>query len=162
MSTIKVGPSKIKKLGLSLSSLAWILAALVNLFMHSTFFDVLQLIGIVSFLIFGGTFAYRPPVQISFVVGREELHEVKYVHKEAVTETRIFVDGDAVIKPERFWYEPRKDDFQFKVGVDEAHEVRIQRARSRFGALWSGTTFDISVDGTLLTAEQVELTRGKN
>ena len=101
-------------------------------------------------------------MQISFIVGSEELHEVKYVHKEAITETRIFVDGDAVIKPERYWYEPRKDDFQFRVGVHEVHEVRIQRARSRFGALWSGTTFSISVDGALLTGRQVEVTRGKN
>ena len=162
ISTVRIGPSKSKKIGLSASSFGWILGAFLNIFFNSGYLSALQLLSILAFLIIGGTFAYRPPVQISFVVGSEELHEVKYVHKEAITETRIFVDGDAVIKPERFWYEPRKDDFQFRVGVNEVHEVRIQRTRSRFGALWSGTTFSISVDGALLTGRQVELTRGKN
>ena len=68
----------------------------------------------IGFLIFGGAFAYRPPLQISFVVGKEEFHDVKYVCKKAIAETRIFVEGVALIKPERFWYEPRKDDFRFR------------------------------------------------
>ena len=97
ISTVRIGPSKSKKIGLSASSFGWILGAFLNIFFNSGYLSALQLLSILAFLIIGGTFAYRPPVQITFVVGTEELHEVKYVHKEAITETRIFVDGDAVI-----------------------------------------------------------------
>ena len=145
--------------GLSLSSLTWIVAAIANAISSSGFLDGLQVIAIIGFLIFGGAFAYRPPVHISFIVGDEELHEVEFVHSEAITDTRIFIDEEPFIRSDRFWHEPRVERFQFQVGDVEVHEVRIERIRSRLGALWSGTTFNISVDGTLLTFDQVELKR---
>jgi len=121
---------------------------------------VFQIIGIIGFLFFGGTFSYRPPTQFSFVVGENELHEVTYVHSEAVTDTRIYIDGEPYVKSDRFWHEPRRETFHFQVGSTEIHQVEIQRLRSRLGNFWSGTTFTISVDGQELTAEQIELTRG--
>jgi len=122
----------------------------------------IELIGIIGFLIYGGTFASRPPAQISFAVGREEIHQVKYVHKEATTETRILVDGEVLLKSDRFWREPCKEEFQIIVGNNELHEVKIKKIRSRFGAFWSGSTLYISVDATELREDQVEFTRGKN
>ena len=108
----------------------------------------MEIIGIISFLIYGGIFAYRSPIQISFPVGSEEIHQVKYVHKSTVMETRIFVDGEVRLKLDRSWHEPRKEDFRFNVGNNELHEVKIERIRSRLGNIWSGSTFYISVDET--------------
>jgi len=119
----------------------------------------IEFIGIIGFLIYGGTFAYTLPLRISFPVGSEEIHEVKYVHKSAVGETRIFVDGELVLKSDRSWREPRKEDFRFNVGNHELHEIKIERIRSRFGTIWNGSTFYISVDETELADEQVKLTQ---
>ena len=107
-------------------------------------------------MIFGAAFAYRPPVHITFIVGDEELHEIEFVHSEAITDTRIFIDDEPFIQSDRFWHEPRVERFQFPVGVEEIHNVRIERIRSRLGALWNGTIFNISVDGSLLTLDQIE------
>jgi hypothetical protein len=92
-------------------------------------------------------------------VGDEELHEVKFVHSEAITDTRIFIDDEPYLRSDRFWHEPRVERFQFKVGVEEVHSIQIERIRSRLGALWSGTIFNISVDGSLLTFEQIRFSR---
>lgn len=101
-------------------------------------------------------------MHISFQVGKEEIHEVKYVHKETTTETRILVDGKVHLQSDRFWREPRVEEFQIFVGNNEIHEVKIKKIRSRFGTFWAGSTLYISVDTTDLTGNQVKFTRGKN
>ena len=157
MSTVKIGPSRTKKLSLMICSISWILAALLNVSMHYKFIYIFQLVAIIGFLIFSGIFAHRPPVQITFVVGIEELHEVKYKHTEAVAETYIYVDGKTLIKPERFWGEPRSEKIEFTIGDQEKHEVQIERSRSPFGAFWIGTAFTIIIDDVVLRAEQVKV-----
>ena len=119
----------------------------------------IEFIGIIGYLIYSGTFAYTLPLQISFPVGSEEIHEVKYVHKSAVGETRIFVDGEVLLKSDRSWHEPRKEDFRFNVGNNELHQVKIERISSRLGNIWSGSIFYISVDETELSYEKVKLTQ---
>jgi hypothetical protein len=159
MTQIKVGPSKLKKVGLATGSAIWLLAAVFDFFVHLSYIYAFQVIGIIVFLMFGGVFANRHPIEIDFFVGTRELHRVKYVYLETIKETQIFVDAHLEVKLDRFWHSPRREEFALSIGKAELHEILIRRRRSYF-ALFSGTTsFDILVDDLPLTLEQVKLTQ---
>ncbi len=157
MAHIKVGPARYKKVGLALGAVMWLSAATVNFFMHVNYLSAVQLAGVLIFLIFGGTYAFRHPIEVEFTVGNEEKHTIKFVYKQTIGETLIRVDKRQLVKSDKPWHSPHKEEFKLVVGNRENHEIIIQRKKSLFAAFSGAILLDIKVDGESLNQKRVNI-----
>lgn len=157
MTHIKVGPARYKKVGLAVGAITWLSAATVNFFMRVNFLSAFQLAGVIIFLVFGATYAFRHPIEVAFIVGEKEKHIVKFVYKQTLGETLIRVDKRQLVKSAKPWHSPYKEEFKLAVGNRENHEVIIKRKKSLFAAFSGAILLDISVDGVLLKSKEVEV-----
>ena len=157
MSNIKVGPAKYKQVGLATGAIIWVSATVINYYTHENFLFALQLIGVLIFPAFGVTCAYRQPIEVEFKVGSQEIHTVKFVYKQTLSETLIFVDGRQLVKSDKPWHSPHKEEFKLLVGSSELHKALIRRKKSLFAAFSGGILFDIEVDGVSLNSDQVSI-----
>ena len=154
---IKVGPARYKKVGLAVGAITWLSAATVNFFMRVNFLSAFQLAGVLIFLVFGGTYAFRHPIEVEFTVGNNEKHTVKFVYKQTLGETLIRVDKRQLVKSDKPWHSPYKEEFKLVVGDRENHDIIIQRKKSLFAAFSGAILLDIKVDGESLNQKQVNI-----
>ena len=162
MNTITITPPLRKRIALGAFAVMIIGASIIRIFTTEGIASIIQFVGVVGFLIVGGMFRYRPPIELSFQVGISEIHIVKFEYRPAIIEGKVFVDGAPIVKSDSFWWEKRRENFKFQVGESENHEVLIQRFRPLLAGILQSMVFNIYVDGQHLAQNQVNFAYGKN
>ena len=161
MALLKLGPSRTNRKFLGLASSLWFVSAFLNIFFRTWILPTLLIVGVVSFLIASGAFAFRPPIEFSFLVGESQQHEIKFLYSPNIGETKIYVDGEKQLVKQEPWYSKRHERFEITIGAPDTHQLVIIRNRKFLGSYLHETEYDIFVDGSALTRDQVFLLSGK-
>jgi len=162
LNTIIISPPLKRRIALGVFAAMIVGASIARLIANQGVASIIQFVGIMGFLIIGGMFRYRPPIELSFQVGNSEIHVVKFEYRPAIIEGKVFIDGAPIVKSDSFWWEKRKENFKFQVGESEIHEVLIQRVRPLLAGILQSVVFNIYVDGQHLTQNQVNFVYGRN
>jgi hypothetical protein len=88
-------------------------------------------------------------MQFSFIVGESEKHQVDFSFDQFVGNLEIRVDGQPVIKDFRMFSLSLTKRYDFIVGVNERHQVAIEKKRKLFLAGLRPMQYRIFIDGQL-------------
>lgn len=89
-------------------------------------------------------------MQFSFEVGFEEKHVVNLDYNQMVGLLCISVDNREIIREQRMFSLSLVRKYEFAVGVDERHAVRIEKERKLFLAGLRNQKYRVYVDGQLI------------
>jgi hypothetical protein len=89
-------------------------------------------------------------MQFSFTVGINEQHRVDFSFDQLIGNLEIKVDGQAVLKDFRFASLKLTKRYEFVVGVNERHNVVIEKKRKLFLAGLRPTQYRVFIDGQLV------------
>ena len=86
----------------------------------------------------------------SFTVGINEQHRVDFSFDQVVGNLEIEVDGQTVVKDFRFASLKLTKRYEFIVGVNEKHQVAIEKTRKLFLAGLRPQQYRVFIDGQLV------------
>jgi len=86
----------------------------------------------------------------SFTVGIAEQHRVDFSFDQFVGNLEIKVDGQAVVKDFRFASLKLTKRYEFVVGVNERHQIAIEKTRKLFLAGLRPQQYRVFIDGQLV------------
>ena len=89
-------------------------------------------------------------MQFSFIVGAQEKHQVDFSFDQFIGNLEIRIDGQPAIKDFRMFSLSLTKRYEFIVGVDERHQVAIEKKRKLFLAGFRPQQYRIFVDGQLV------------
>lgn len=89
-------------------------------------------------------------MQFSFEVGEQEKHTVSLDFNQMIGTMRIAVDGRDVVNELRMFSLSLVKAYEFTVGVNERHAVRIEKHRKLFFAGLRNQKYRVFIDGQLL------------
>lgn len=88
-------------------------------------------------------------MQFSFTVGTGEQHRVEFSFDQFAGNLEIKVDGQPVVKDFRMLSLFLTKRYEFTVGVQEQHQILIEKKRKLFLAGFRPQTYRIFIDGQL-------------
>ena len=100
-------------------------------------------------------------MQFSFMVGVTEPHQVDFSFDQFVGNLEIKVDGKPVVKDFRFASMKLTKRYDFVVGVNEKHQISIEKTRKLFLAGLRPQQYRVLVDGRLVESHEGETERGE-
>jgi hypothetical protein len=89
-------------------------------------------------------------MQFSFMVGGNEQHRVDFSFDQVIGHLEIKVDGQTAVKDFRFASLKLTKRYEFIVGVNEQHNVAIEKQRKLFLAGLRPQRYRVFVDGRLV------------
>jgi hypothetical protein len=89
-------------------------------------------------------------MQFSFEVGEHERHTVSLDFNQMIGTMRISVDGRNVVEELRLLSLSLVKTYEFFVGVNERHAVRIEKRRKLFLAGLRNQKYRVFIDGHLV------------
>ncbi|MBD0371841.1 MAG: hypothetical protein ICV60_13460 [Pyrinomonadaceae bacterium] len=89
-------------------------------------------------------------MQFSFEVGEHEKHLVSLNFDQMIGTMRIYVDNQEVVNELRMFSISLVKTYDFVVGVNERHAVRIEKRRKLFLAGLRNQKYRVFVDGQLI------------
>jgi uncharacterized protein (DUF58 family) len=102
--------------------------AIIALAAHSWYAGSLALLALVT-LVLG---VRTRPTQLELQVGRHEPHRVVFSYNKVWGNLAVTVDGSPVVRDLRMFSLGLTKTYRFVVGVQEAHQVRIEKDRALF------------------------------
>ena len=88
-------------------------------------------------------------MQFSFTVGAGEQHRIEFSFDHFVGNLEIKVDGQPVVKDFRMLSLFLTKRYEFTVGVQEQHQIIIEKKRKLFLAGFRPQSYRIFIDGQL-------------
>jgi len=89
-------------------------------------------------------------MQFSFIVGAGEKHQVDFSFDQFIGNLEIRVDGQPAIKDFRMLSLSLTKRYEFIVGINERHQVAIEKKRKLFLAGFRPMRYRILIDGKLV------------
>ena len=89
-------------------------------------------------------------MQFSFVVGAQEKHRIDFSFDQMIGNLEICIDGQPAIKDFRMLSLSLTKRYEFIVGVNERHQVAIEKKRKLFLAGFRPMQYRIFIDGQLV------------
>lgn len=89
-------------------------------------------------------------MQFSFIVGAQEKHQVDFSFDQFLGNLEIRVDGQPVIEDFRMFSVGLTKRYQFPVGIQERHDIVIEKKRKLFLAGLRPQQYRILIDGQLV------------
>ncbi len=89
-------------------------------------------------------------MQFSFIVGAGEKHRVDFLFDQFIGNLAIKVDDQPVVKDFRMLSPFLTKRYEFTVGVQEQHQILIEKKRKLFLAGFRPQTYRIFIDGQLV------------
>jgi hypothetical protein len=89
-------------------------------------------------------------MQFSFTVGMNEQHRVDFSFDQFIGNLEIKVDGQTAIKDFRLASLKLTKRYEFIVGVNEKHQVSIEKTRKLFLAGLRPQRYRVFIDGQLV------------
>lgn len=89
-------------------------------------------------------------MQFSFIVGAQEKHQVDFSFDQFIGNLEIRIDGQPAIKDFRMLSLSLTKRYEFTVGVNEQHQVAIEKKRKLFLAGFRPMRYRIFVDGQMV------------
>jgi len=89
-------------------------------------------------------------MQFSFIVGAQEKHQVDFSFDQFIGNLEIRVDGQPAIKDFRMLSLSLTKRYEFIVGINERHQVAIEKKRKLFLAGFRPMRYRIFIDGKLV------------
>ena len=89
-------------------------------------------------------------MQFSFMVGVNEPHRVDFSFDQVIGNLEIKVDGETAIKDFRFVSLKLTKRYEFIVGIDEKHNVAIEKKRKLFLAGLRPQRYRVFIDSQLV------------
>jgi hypothetical protein len=89
-------------------------------------------------------------MQFSFEVGEHEKHLVSLDFNQMIGNLRIYVDNQAVVNELRLFSLSLTKTYEFFVGTNERHAVKIEKRRKLFLAGLRPQKYSVYVDGRLI------------
>jgi hypothetical protein len=89
-------------------------------------------------------------MQFSFTVGMNEQHRVDFSFDQFIGNLEIKVDGQTAIKDFRLASLKLTKRYEFIVGVNEKHQVAIEKTRKLFLAGLRPQRYRVFIDGQLV------------
>jgi hypothetical protein len=89
-------------------------------------------------------------MQFSFTVGINEQHRVDFLFDQFIGNLEIKVDGQTALKDFRFASLKLTKRYEFVVGVNERHNVVIEKKRKLFLAGLRPTQYRVFIDSQLV------------
>ena len=89
-------------------------------------------------------------MQFSFRVGTQEQHQVDFSFDQFVGNLEIKVDGQPLVKDFRMLSLRLTKRYEFTVGVQERHQIAIEKKRKLFLASFRPQQYRIFTDGQLV------------
>jgi len=93
-------------------------------------------------------------MQFSFMVGVHEKHRVDFSFDQFVGNLNILVDGQSAVKNFRMFSLKLTKRYEFTVGVEERHNVVIEKKRKLFLAGLRPQQYRIFIDGQLVQTHE--------
>jgi len=93
-------------------------------------------------------------MQFSFIVGVNEKHQVDFSFDQFVGNLEIRVDGQQVVKDFRMFSVSLTKRYEFKVGVNEQHDIIIEKKRKLFLAGVRPQQYRVFIDGQLVQTHE--------
>jgi len=92
-------------------------------------------------------------MRLCFEVGIRERHEVDFNYDNSWGRLRIKVDGTVIVQKTNPFWVPVLSTWNFDVGTDELHHVRLEKRRARFFPLLRPQTLSAYIDGDLVAQQ---------
>ena len=89
-------------------------------------------------------------MQFSFMVGVQEKHQVDFSFDQFMGNLEIRIDGQPVVKDFRMLSLRLTKRYEFSVGVNEKHDIAIEKKRKLFLAGLRPMQYRIFIDGNLV------------
>lgn len=89
-------------------------------------------------------------MQFSFTVGKHETHRVDFSFDQFIGTLEIKVDGQTAVKDFRMFSLKLTKRYELVVGVNEKHQVVIEKKRKLFLAGMRPQRYRVFVDGALM------------
>jgi len=89
-------------------------------------------------------------MQFSFIVGAQEKHSVDFSFDQTIGNLEIRIDGQSAIKDFRLLSLSLTKRYEFIVGINERHQVAIEKKRKLFLAGFRPMRYRIFIDGQLV------------
>ena len=93
-------------------------------------------------------------MQFSFIVGAQEKHQVDFSFDQFMGNVEIRIDGQPAIKDFRLLSLSLTKRYEFVVGVNERHEVAIEKKRKLFLAGLRPQHYRVFIDGHLVQTHE--------
>ena len=93
-------------------------------------------------------------MQFSFMVGVDEKHRVDFSFDQFIGNLNILVDGQSAVKDFRMFSLNLTKRYEFTVGVEERHNVIIEKKRKLFLAGLRPQQYRIFIDGQLVQTHE--------
>ena len=93
-------------------------------------------------------------MQFSFMVGVDEKHRVDFSFDQFMGNLNILVDGQSAVKDFRMFSLSLTKRYEFTVGVEERHNVIIEKKRKLFLAGLRPQQYRIFIDGQLVQTHE--------
>jgi len=93
-------------------------------------------------------------MQFSFMVGVDEKHRVDFSFDQFMGNLNILVDGQSAVKDFRMFSLSLTKRYEFTVGVEERHNVVIEKKRKLFLAGLRPQQYRIFIDGQLVQTHE--------
>jgi len=93
-------------------------------------------------------------MQFSFMVGVDEKHRVDFSFDQFMGNLNILVDGQSAVKDFRMFSLSLTKRYEFTVGVEERHNVVIEKKRKLFLAGLRPQQYRIFIDGQLVQTRE--------
>jgi hypothetical protein len=104
-------------------------------------------IPVVAVLVIGVVYGWKSGVQLEFDVGQIEQHHVVYRFNQMWGGLQITVDGVPVVNTVRTYSLSLTNRYEFEVGKNEIHHVRIEKLRRQLFAGFLPQVVTAYVDG---------------
>ncbi len=115
-------------------------------------------IPVLAVVLIGVIYFWNAGVRLEFNVGELEQHHVVYRFNQMWGGLQITVDGVSVVKTVRSFSLSKTNSYEFDVGEEEIHHVRIEKLRRLFLAGVQPQVVTAYVDGVKVA--EGETTRG--
>ena len=89
-------------------------------------------------------------MNFSFRIGVTEQHQIDFSFDQFMGDLEIKIDGQPLIKDFRMFSLKLSKRYEFEVGVNEKHQVAIEKKRKLFLAGLRPQQYNIFVDGQLV------------
>jgi len=93
-------------------------------------------------------------MQFSFMVGVNEKHRVDFSFDQFMGNLEIRVDGEQAVKDFRMFSLSLTKRYEFTVGVDERHNIIIEKKRKLFLAGLRPQQYRVFIDGQLVQTHE--------
>ena len=93
-------------------------------------------------------------MQFSFMVGVNEKHRVDFSFDQFMGNLQILVDGETAVKDFRMFSLSLTKRYEFTVGIEEQHNVIIEKKRKLFLAGLRPQQYRIFIDGQLVQTHE--------